>query len=316
MTSELGSVSVTTPRSRPRAATAVQPVPTFSSPLSSRRSSQAMTSLALSPILNPSAASMMPSAGDQETSQAAAVSGPLRHPKPLTPSDIHSMLEQEQEAMVNRLSRELSLLRQQTASVASTTSSTSTTLNDPMDSLHNSQYSINPTVPTTSRRHRSSSSLSSSYIPAVQGSRTGSGFGIAPSRETQLPQTRTDSARSGRSREPSLTSRQSDTASSQLHIPASDQLSPSLGSYPHRNSLPQQRSPVIPPSRHEELHAQREEVDLLKRENETLRRRVQELEHILRNCREQERAKADQSSQGAVRIDGAEEKAGPDIVED
>lgn len=26
--------------------------------------------------------------------------GPLRHPKPLTPSDLHSMLEQEQEAMV------------------------------------------------------------------------------------------------------------------------------------------------------------------------------------------------------------------------
>lgn len=27
-------------------------------------------------------------------------SGPLRHPKPLTPSDLHSALEKEQEAMV------------------------------------------------------------------------------------------------------------------------------------------------------------------------------------------------------------------------
>ncbi|RAK71183.1 uncharacterized protein BO72DRAFT_28216 [Aspergillus fijiensis CBS 313.89] len=300
MTIESSSVAISTPRSRPRAATTVQPAPTFPASLSSRRSSQVMAPLTLSPTLNASAASPMPAVGDQETSRAAAVSGPLRHPKPLTPSDIHSMLEQEQEAMVNRLSRELSLLRQQTASVASTTSSTSTTLNDPMDSLHASPYAISSTVPTTSRRHRSSSSLSSSYIPAVQGSRTGSGFGIAPSRETQLPSTRTDS---GRSREPSLTSRQSDAALSQHHLPSTDQLSPSIGGFPHRNSITQQKSPVIPPSRHEELLAQREEVDMLKRENETLRRRVRELELIVRNSREQERA-TDHSTPDTARSGG------------
>ncbi|PYI33918.1 hypothetical protein BP00DRAFT_98102 [Aspergillus indologenus CBS 114.80] len=303
MTTDSSSAAISTPRSRPRAATTVQPAPTFPSSLSSRRSSQVMAPLTLSPTLNAAAASPMPGTGEQDSSRAAAVSGPLRHPKPLTPSDIHSMLEQEQEAMVNRLSRELSLLRQQTASVASTTSSTSTTLNDPMDSLHASQYIINSTVPTTSRRHRSSSSLSSSYIPAVQGSRTGSGFGIAPSRETQLPSTRTDSARSGRSREPSLTSRQSDAALSQHHFPSTDQLSPSIGGFPHRNSLTQQKSPVIPASRHEELLAQREEVDLLKRENESLRRRVRELELIVRNSREQERA-IDHDTQNSARSDG------------
>lgn len=32
--------------------------------------------------------------------QTKRPTGPLRHPKPLTPSDLHSMLEQEQEAMV------------------------------------------------------------------------------------------------------------------------------------------------------------------------------------------------------------------------
>ncbi|OJK03672.1 hypothetical protein ASPACDRAFT_111575 [Aspergillus aculeatus ATCC 16872] len=270
-----------------------------------------MAPLTLSPGLSASAASPMPGVGDQEPSRAAAGSGPLRHPKPLTPSDIHSMLEQEQEAMVNRLSRELSLLRQQTASVASTTSSTSTTLNDPMDSLHASQYAISSTVPTTSRRHRSSSSLSSSYIPAVQGSRTGSGFGIAPSRETQLPSTRTDSARSGRSREPSLTSRQSDAALSQHHLPSTDQLSPSIGGFPHRNSITQQKSPVTPPSRHEELLAQREEVDTLKRENETLRRRVRDLELIVRNSREQERA-TDHSTPDPARSGG---KQGREILD-
>ncbi|RAL11668.1 uncharacterized protein BO97DRAFT_406042 [Aspergillus homomorphus CBS 101889] len=309
MTSELSSVPLPTLRSRPRAATAVQPAATFSSPLSSRRSSQVMAPLLLSPPLNVPLPATTPGVSDHEPARTAAVSGPLRHPKPLTPSDIHSMLEKEQEAMVNRLSRELSLLRQQTASVASTTSSTSTTLNDHMETLHTSPYLINSMVPTTSRRHRSSSSLSSSYIPAVQGSRTGSGFGIAPSRETQLPSTRSDPVRSGRSREPSLTSRQSDASLSQHHIPSADQLSPSLGGYSHRNSLiPQRPSPGNPLSRHEELLVQREEVDSLKRENENLRRRVRELELIVRNCREQERARVDQAIRNPAHIEVSQEK--------
>lgn len=32
--------------------------------------------------------------------------GPLRHPKPLTPAELHLMLEQEQEAVVRSLSRQ------------------------------------------------------------------------------------------------------------------------------------------------------------------------------------------------------------------
>ncbi|PYI05832.1 hypothetical protein BO78DRAFT_419156 [Aspergillus sclerotiicarbonarius CBS 121057] len=232
----------------------------------------------------------IPAVSDQVNIMSA--SGPLRHPKPLTPSDIHSMLEQEQEAMVNRLSRELSLLRQQTTSVASTASSTSTTLNDSVDALHASPYVINTAHPTASRRHRSSSSLSSSYIPAVQGSRAGSVSGIAPARDTYLPSARPDPSRPGRSRESSLTSpRQSEGALPTLgsfhQTQPADPLPHHTASYPHRSSL-SQKTPIIGSTRHDEVTHQRGEVESLKRENEMLRRRVRELESAVTKLQDQE----------------------------
>ncbi|EFX00675.1 hypothetical protein CMQ_7677 [Grosmannia clavigera kw1407] len=51
--------------------------------------------------------------------------GPLRLPRPLTAAELHMQLEKEQEAVVNRLTRELTLLRAQNASVVSNASSTS-----------------------------------------------------------------------------------------------------------------------------------------------------------------------------------------------
>jgi hypothetical protein len=52
--------------------------------------------------------------------------GPLRHPRPLTAADLHLQMEKEQEAVVNRLTRELSLVRAaHNASVVSNASSTS-----------------------------------------------------------------------------------------------------------------------------------------------------------------------------------------------
>ncbi|KAL5365120.1 hypothetical protein BJX96DRAFT_179551 [Aspergillus floccosus] len=254
------SVPLSSPRSRPRAATAMQPT-TTSSPLSSRRPSQVM-----GPPLTSLPASVY-TGSSTENGSVRSASGPLRHPKPLTPSDLHSMLEQEQEAMVNRLSRELSLLRQQTASVASTTSSASTTpFNDSVE------YLANPAVhPATTRRHRSSSSLSASYIPAIQESRTGSVTGIAPSRDACLPSPRpTDAARSTRSRAPSFTSPRQPDPGSPLDIG---------GPYPHRGSLSQQRSRTTSITRPEELES-------VKRENEMLRRRVRELELTVRKLRE------------------------------
>ena len=225
------------------------------------------------------------------TMQPNAPLGPLRHPKPLTPSDFHSMLEKEQEAMVcnesswdtmtlvklmqcrlqvNRLSRELSSLRQQTASVASTASSTSTTLNDSADLLHSPPYLHNS---TPLGRHRSSSSLSSSYIPAVQESRAG----ITTTRDTGLP-----FPRPTRSRQQSVNS-----------VQHSGMTSPSLPSslhqqgdhFPHRISLSQSQqgaSPTNATFRLEETAHSRAEFESTKQENEALRRRVRELELALR----------------------------------
>ncbi|KAA8650522.1 uncharacterized protein ATNIH1004_003209 [Aspergillus tanneri] len=283
MATESSPVPTSSPRPRPRTATGTHPTTTSSS-ASSRRPSQ---------VMGPP--SIPFSMSDPESVRAA--SGPLRHPKPLTPSDLHSMLEKEQEAMVNRLSRELSLLRQQTASVASTASSASTSFNDPMDTLY-SPYLINTAHPTASRRHRSSSSLSSSYVPAVQGSRTGSVTGIAPSRDVSVTSPRPgDSMRSGRSREPSLTSpRPSDGAlslppsSQQIPYQSIDQLShpPGAPSNAHRSSLSQQQSRTFSStSRPDEIAHQRAELELIRRENEAFRRRVRELESTLKKYREE-----------------------------
>ncbi|KAE8380681.1 hypothetical protein BDV26DRAFT_256802 [Aspergillus bertholletiae] len=300
MASGLASVPISTPRPRPRAATAMQPATTPPA-FSSRRPSQVVSPPALP--LAPVAYTGSSGPGSNDHGSVRSASGPLRHPKPLTPSDIHSMLEQEQEAMVNRLSRELSLLRQQTASVASTTSSTSTTLNDPSDTLQASSYFSSSTNPTASRRHRSSSSLSSSYIPAVQGSRAGSGAGITPARDIPL-----SSSRPGRSREPSLTSSRQPEGMLPL-FPASvpqsqsDQISNYVtGSHPysHRNSLSQQRSRTTSVSRPDEMARQRGELEILKRENEGLRRRVRDLELVLRKHREREPDAADPVASGTI----------------
>ncbi|ODM17747.1 hypothetical protein SI65_06535 [Aspergillus cristatus] len=230
------------PRRRPRAATTMHPTTPLGPPA---------VSLSQSP------------AGDY--SGLGTASGPLRHPKPLTPSDLHSMVEKEQEAMVNRLSRELSLLRQQTASVASTTSSTSTTFNDSIDTLHSSPY--------LGTRHRSSSSLSSSYIPAVQESRAGN-IGIAAVRENGL-----SFSRPGRSRQQSFNS-----------VQPSGSASPSLSSslqqvdhFPRRGSV--SHTHVTSPtamSRLEETVQHCGEFESIKRENEALRQRVRDLELALK----------------------------------
>lgn len=91
----------------------------------------------------------------------------MRHPRPMTAAEMHLELEKEQEAVVNRLTRELSALRAHSASVASTTSSVaSNALLDVTDPAGSAAHSGVPlqgaTHPTSSRRHRSSSSVSRS----------------------------------------------------------------------------------------------------------------------------------------------------------
>ncbi|KAL4927646.1 uncharacterized protein BDV17DRAFT_121095 [Aspergillus undulatus] len=252
MSPKIAQAPLSQPKTRRRAATERS-----KSSRASSLSSQAMSppSIPVCPDLDP---------GNQAAgmhARARATSGPLRQPKPLSPSDIHSILEQEQEAMVNRLSRELSLLRHQTSSVASTASSTSTTLND--DTLHGSPYMPGPIYPTTSRQHRSSSSLSGTYFPVIQESRT-----------------------SGRSRRPSLVS-PSPRSQSLISVTSQPQerrrdASAHMHSsrFPRRSSLSQQRIPSGSGSGGFPLDemAPRGDVDSLLHENGVLRRRIRTLE--------------------------------------
>ncbi|KAJ5133457.1 hypothetical protein N7448_001515 [Penicillium atrosanguineum] len=266
---------------RPRAATSVLPtmLPTMGppSPRHTRGASMAATS---------------PPLGTSEPGITSTAQGPLRHPKPLTPSDLHLVLEKEQEAMVNRLTRELSLLRQQTVSVNSTASSASN-LTEP-DGLHASPSLGSSTTSHVSRRQRSSSSLSS-HTPAAQSAQAASVSGIAPSRDTSHPSRSTEHAlpRTIRSREPSVTSRRPSVGSlPSSQYPHGDPLShygsPSI--YPHRSSVSQTHLGLSSGSssmaRYEEATIHRSELESMKRENEQLRRRVRELENTLKQQKE------------------------------
>lgn len=98
-------------------------------------------------------------------SNAAAVddasSVPMRHPRPMTAAELHLELEKEQEAVVNRLTRELSALRAHSASVASTTSLSSSVADSSIAHV-DGLVTSGSMHPTSSRRHRSSSSVSRS----------------------------------------------------------------------------------------------------------------------------------------------------------
>lgn len=174
---------------------------------------------------------------------------------------------------MNKLTRELSLLRHQTASVSSTASSTST-FNEP--DARASPTLSNSGRPHSTRRHRSNSSLSS-YASASQVPQAASVTGIAPSRESSLH------SRTARSREPSLTSRRPSIGSLSSFSHSNSSV------YPHRNSVSQTQlgySPATSLSRFEEVTHHRSELESVKRENEQLRKRVKDLEQTLKKQKE------------------------------
>lgn len=161
-------------------------------------------------------------------------------------------LEKEQEAVVNRLTRELNALRAHSSSVASTTSSTSTQphLLDPSD-LSSLPA---PTQPIASRRHRSSSTTSTG-IPLTAATAGLPHYHRPPSFGGPNPIDVTASTPSAASRTPSM---------SQAHGSGSG-------------------APTTP--RYEEVMLHRQELEEAKRENERLRRRVRELEGLVRGRR-------------------------------
>lgn len=177
----------------------------------------------------------------------------------------------------------MSILRSQSAPTPSTTSSSSSSLNDPIDTIthHAPQYSNGLAA---SRRHRSSSSLSIHNL-----STAGSGASIAPSRDSSIQlQSKRPSGefiRNSRSREPSITSTQSSICFQGEHV-----TSPHfhVHSHSHNSSISAPRlstpTPITGSAHYEETIQQRAELDAVKKENEQLRRRVQQLEQSLRVC--------------------------------
>ncbi|KAL9099032.1 MAG: hypothetical protein Q9163_005408 [Psora crenata] len=238
--------------------------------------------------------------------------GPLRHPRPLTAADLHLQMEKEQEAVVNRLTRELTILRQQTASVASTTSSTSTGVADVTDPY--SQSTLLGAQPTPSRRHRSSSNLSArssntaatmatagstlsgSTVGTTGGIAGSTTSGIAPPRESAAPYSY---ARDPLSRQSSVASRRSEASSPSLscsvyqgdHFPnhshrhSSSVTQPASAPITHAATAGSAtRSSYIPATgRYDEVTLARAELDMVKQENEALKQRIRELERNLRN---------------------------------
>lgn len=190
-----------------------------------------------------------------------------------------------------------------------------------------------PTHPTPSRRHRSSSSLSTrsantaattaSGLTGISGSTVGTTAGIAGSTASGIAPLRDAIASYSLNPRESL-SRHDSTASSRPSETSSPSLSSSLQQsdqfphvFTHRQSTSSQqgfiqlgpgpgiaRSSILPSSastsRYEEAAHHRSELDLAKRENDNLRRRIRELERNLSNRRQSgvARARSDSASTG------------------
>ncbi|SZF00349.1 unnamed protein product [Blumeria hordei] len=241
--------------------------------------------------------------------------GPARHPKPLTAADLYAQLEKEQEAVVNRLTRELSLLRSaQNASVVSNASSTSTTgyLDGSECNTANQNHSGFPQT-TNSRfnRHRSSSGNSvrsaatTNPIPISQGttaSRPNGRAGLGRSDGVTglglsgvIPNTgRHEAWARWNTSTPSYSGPISPMPGSR-YTAFSEESSPNLSQSHSSQTFPQRdvisRGPNHTPaggerelqlgSRFEEIAQNRMELENVKKENEILKRKVRELEALI-----------------------------------
>ncbi|KAL1888034.1 hypothetical protein Sste5346_009831 [Sporothrix stenoceras] len=239
--------------------------------------------------------------------------GPLRHPRPLTAAELHMQLEKEQEAVVNRLTRELTLLRAQNASVVSNASSTSAsglsdaaaTAGGPPSAPSGSVSGGGPTdhslfsgtsgfsIPSSTGRHSRAYSNTSTRSQTA-----GGGAGNAPSvvgitapapirpQAPQLSRQNSTASRRSRANSPGPLSSPYTHPS---HI--AEAAATGTGYFQQGQQQQQQRpgaatpsasemSPALIPgtARYEETVFYRAELENVKRENEALRRRIRELE--------------------------------------
>ncbi|EMR72902.1 hypothetical protein UCREL1_39 [Eutypa lata UCREL1] len=298
----------------------------------------------------------------QDNTGVGAGPGPLRHPRPLTAAELHSQLEQEQELLVNRLTRDLTILRAaQNSSVVSNASSTSTSTTADQ-SQHPSSFTDTHLmsgpgfpIPSTTgdrRHHRTSSSASARSQNQVGGSSSSLGATSAP---ISIPQPHSGNAASvleaARNPRGISMSRQNSTTSistshrgsrSRNHSPqppssygqhgygssyhggagehGSGYFPPrSSGPVPHHHQQQHQHqhqqyhhqqqpsssaastapaatpgselSPGLVPAtlRYEETAHYRAELEAAKRDNEALKRRIKELERLVRGEQQQRR---------------------------
>ncbi|ETS78004.1 hypothetical protein PFICI_10066 [Pestalotiopsis fici W106-1] len=279
-----------------------------------------------SPSLTTAASIPPPAAPGQDNAGVGAGPGPIRHPRPLTAAELHQQLEAEQELLVNRLTRDLQTLRAaHNSSVASNASSASaaTSTDQAQSSFVDTHLLSGPgfPLPTTSadRRHQRTSSSTSarsfSHLASAGSTPAPIPISHAPSGN---PGSVLEAARNPRS---SMSmSRQNSTAS---HRSASRSRNRSPrphggpGSYSQPHGFPYTEHPsgsgYFPPRSHptsnnqstaatpgselspglmpatlryEETAFYRQELDTAKRENETLKRRIKELEKMVRERRE------------------------------
>lgn len=192
---------------------------------------------------------------------------------------------------MNRLTRELTSLRQQTASVASNASSTSTGLLEASE--HGSAYGGAVTSrPTPHRHHRSSSSLSSrgglASAPSGVTDQPPSS-GIAPPRDTMGPPS-ISSHRHVLSRYESAASSMISNAGSYSIASNSTHLGDHAANMQQRSAFSPVQAPASPISirssiigagaRLDEVAQYRADLESARTENEVLRHRIRELEGL------------------------------------
>ncbi|RKF61702.1 hypothetical protein OnM2_039076 [Erysiphe neolycopersici] len=246
--------------------------------------------------------------------------GPLRLPKPLTAVDLYAQLEKEQEAVVNRLTRELSLLRaaQNTSVVSSVSSTSASGLQD------NSEYNVSslfsghsqPT-PLYFNRNRSSSAVSNRSVTAINPTsfvpfmaidravgRNGPARRESNSGGNQINMADNSTSRRNSASKFNLQGQNHSGASSPIAVPISPtnyhhyhvpeqwtSVNSSYLSQPalHRNNTSRSQSiigsigdkEIQLNNRLEEVAKYSVELENAKRENEVLRLRVRELEALL-----------------------------------
>ncbi|KAL2207053.1 hypothetical protein CC79DRAFT_690777 [Sarocladium strictum] len=227
--------------------------------------------------------------------------GPLRHPRPMTASELHIELEKEQEAVVNRLTRELTLLRAaQNASVVSNASSASAGNSTHEPGNDSSLLSGSGFTIPTARRHGRTSSTTSN--PALHLASSLEARPSAPRPINSISMSRQNSSTSRTSQTTSPGPQSSLDPSSYFHQqrnPAAAANQP-LGATSGGTTSHDQLSPGLLPAttRYEETAFHRSELEAAKRENEILKRRIRELERRVRDRRSSDasRTRSDSAS--------------------